>query len=173
MALVVEDGSGLSTAESYISVADADAYFAARNLTLWADSGFSDTEKEGCLRRATDYMRQAYRMRWAGRRVSTTQALDWPRYDVPRPDMGECGGYVLHTEIPQEVIDACAELAWRAAFGELSPDVARRAVREKVDVIEVEYDRFAPAHTRFRAVDNMLAPYLTGSGSSAIKVLRA
>ena len=33
MALIVEDGTGLSDANSYVSVAYADAYFIARNVT--------------------------------------------------------------------------------------------------------------------------------------------
>jgi len=37
MSLIVEDGTGKSTSESYISVADASTYHAARGNTLWAD----------------------------------------------------------------------------------------------------------------------------------------
>lgn len=44
MALEVEDGSGKANADSYISVADADAYFAARGITLWAT--MQEVEKE-------------------------------------------------------------------------------------------------------------------------------
>lgn len=61
MTLVVEDGSIVSGAESYASVAQADAYFAARGITIW--SPLLDAEKEQALRRATDYMVQTYRQR--------------------------------------------------------------------------------------------------------------
>ncbi len=37
MALIVEDGTGLSTAESYISVADATTYHTARGNSSWND----------------------------------------------------------------------------------------------------------------------------------------
>lgn len=171
MALIVENGTGMSTAESYISVADADAYFSARNLTLWADAGFSTTEKEGCLRRATDFLTASYRGRWTGRRASTTQALDWPRLDVPRSE-ADGSGFYPSDAVPVEVVRACAELAWRAAFGELAPDESRRTIREKVDVIEVEYDPNAPQSTRFRVVENLLAPFVV-SASGAIRLVRA
>lgn len=35
MSLIVEDGTGLPDAESYASVAFADAYFTARNNSAW------------------------------------------------------------------------------------------------------------------------------------------
>lgn len=173
MALITEDGTGLSTAESYISVADADTYFSNRNQTLWASADFSDAEKEGCLRRATDYMQQMYRMSWRGERVNSGQALDWPRYNVPRPDQGTYAVSLYASDaVPTEVKHACAELAWRAAFGELAPDIGRRTVSEKVGEIAVQYAEGAPQYTRFVAVDRLLAPLLSGYGSS-VKVIRA
>jgi hypothetical protein len=66
MTLTVEDGTGKADAESYISVADADTYFTARNNATWA--ALSTSDKEAALRKATDYMLQAYRVRWAGMR---------------------------------------------------------------------------------------------------------
>lgn len=176
MALVVEDGTGKTDAESYITVVEADAYMAARVLTLWASADFSDTEKEGCLRRATDYMQQAYRLRWAGVRKTSTQALDWPRYDVPRTDVT---GYLSvdyydDDAVPQEVKNACAELAWRAAFGELAPDVSRVTQSEKVGEVAVTYSPGSAPYVRFRAVDNLLAPLLKHGGSSSVgRVVRA
>ena len=181
MTIEVEDGSAKSNAECFISVADADIYFAARNLTLWADVDVSESEKEGALRRATGYMQQVYRMKWAGYRKTDAQALDWPRELVPRPDgPGQYQGgllvsYYPNDAVPREVQHACAELAFRALFGELAPDVDRVTKREKVDVIEVEYADGFSVTKRYRAVDNLLAP-LFGNGVAsgfAIKLVRA
>lgn len=172
MALVVETGAGLPNADAYISVADADAYFAARGMTLWADSSFSDTEKEACIRRATDFMLGAYRGAWAGRRRFSAQALDWPRIDVPNPDM--IGEYFPNDQVPREVVRACAELAWRAAFGELAEDKTRGVLREKIDTIEVEYDPHSPEGTRFPVVAMLVRPYLNSIASSGqIRLVRA
>lgn len=175
MAIVVEDGTAKTDAETYISVADADTYFSNRKLTLWASADFSDAEKEGCLRRATDYMQQVYRLRWAGVRKTSTQALDWPRYDVPRQDVGYLAvDYYADDEVPTEVKHACAELAWRAAFGELAPDVSRVTQSEKVGEIAVTYAPGSAPYVRFRAVDNLLAPLLKHGGTSAVgRVVRA
>lgn len=53
MALVVENGTGLSTAESYASVAFADAYFAAKDLLLRQLAG----EGSRCLMRFEKHSR--------------------------------------------------------------------------------------------------------------------
>ena len=84
MALIVEDGTGKSDAESFISVADADTYHSNRGNTDWAS--LLTAAKEQNLRKATDYICQVYRMKWAGTRVNGTQALDWPRAYVLRDD---------------------------------------------------------------------------------------
>ena len=66
MALIVEDGTGLETAESYASVAQADARLAALGMTNWAT--LTTTEKEQALRRATVAMVQFFGGRWKGAR---------------------------------------------------------------------------------------------------------
>lgn len=172
MALITETGAGLPNAESLCSVADALAYQADRGITTWAT--LSTTEQEQALRRATDYIGQVYRTRWAGTRTTDTQALDWPRYDVPRTDgPGAFYGlsYYASDAVPIEVRDACAEMALRAAAGELSPDVGRVTRREKVGLLEVEY---APgvAWTRYRAIDNLLAPFLKSGGGASTPLTR-
>lgn len=176
MAIVVEDGTGKSDAESYINVADATTYHAARGNAAWAALA-SDTVREQMLRKATDYMEQAYRLRWAGTRLTSTQALSWPRYDVPQKDApggyGPWPAYYPQDEVPVAVANACAELALRAAADDLAPDVGRLKSRTKVGPIEVEYVAGSPAYTRFRAVDNMLAPFLGSGGGLNMPVVRA
>jgi len=78
--LIVEDGSIVPGAESYCSVAAADAYHSGRANATWA--GLDQATKEANLRKATEYMVSIYRQRWKGLRASINQALDWPRYDV-------------------------------------------------------------------------------------------
>jgi len=174
MALVVETGSIVSGAESYVSVTDADTYFSNRNLTLWASGDFSTAEKEACLRRATDYMRQMYRMLWAGYRKSDDQALDWPRYEVPKRD-SVSAGFVFYsdTTVPQEVKDACCELAWRAAFGELSADQSTPVTEKTVGPITIKYAEGARQSKRYTAVDAILAPVLKNGHGSSATVVRA
>jgi hypothetical protein len=179
MAIVVEDGTGLANAESYLSVADADTHFANRGFALWA-SEMSTAEKEQALRRSADYMLQVYRLRWAGTRVLTTQALDWPRAWVPRQDWLFYQGstpnplsdaYYPANAVPAEVKRAQADLAYKAAGGELTPTLGRRTTREKVDVIEVEYSDSAPQWPVYKAIDDALRIFFKASASGVNRAL--
>jgi hypothetical protein len=173
MTLTVEDGTGKADAESYISVADADTYFTARNNATWA--ALSTSDKEAALRKATDYMLQAYRVRWAGMRETETQALDWPRRYVPNRDVPNLYGphvtYYQFDSVPATVAHACAELAVRASAAELSPDLGAQIKSETVGPISVVYADGARQDTRYKAIDAMLAPFLKAGG--AILVTRA
>jgi hypothetical protein len=173
MALIVEDGTGKPDAESYISVSDADAYFSNRGNATWA--ALDTTQKEQALRSATDYMLQAFRMRWAGMRVTETQALDWPRRYVPNRDVPNLYGpyvtYYAFDTVPVAVGYACAELAVRASATPLSPDLTAQVKQETVGPISVTYADGARQVPEYKAVDAMLAPFLKGMG--AVPVVRA
>lgn len=173
MALIVEDGTGLADADSYASLADAAAYHESVGNAAWAALD-SDTVREQLLRVATYYMVETYRTMWAGTRMTSTQALDWPRYEVPMVDAP--GGdywaaYYPSNEVPAAVKRACAVLALKASTTELSPDLGPAAIREKVGPIEVEYSAGYQQQTRYQAIDNMLAPLLR-STRGVIPVVR-
>lgn len=173
--VIVEDGTGCVDAESYISVADATAYHAARGNAAWA-ALVSDTVREQLLRKATEYIEQIYRDQWAGYRMTAQQALSWPRYAVPIKDAP--GGYASlpsyypDKTVPAQVAQACAALALKASSGELAPDLERAVVREKIGPIETEYDRQSPQNRRYIAIERMLAPFLK-SGGGSISLVRA
>jgi len=107
MALVVEDGTGKSNAESYLSVADCDTYHTNMGNTGWAGDA---TVKEVALRKATKFLDNKFRLRWKGTRTNEDQALAWPRSNVEDID----GFYYDSDGIPQSLKDATAELAVRA-----------------------------------------------------------
>lgn len=97
MALIVEDGTGLATAESYVSVSDADAYHVSFGNTDWA--GYSTEQKEIALRRATVYIDSNYT--FAGEKYRLAQRLEWPRYN-----------YSENEAWPEvNIVQACCELA--------------------------------------------------------------
>ena len=178
MALVVEDGTGLSTAESYISVANADSYHSVRGNSTWTGA---DALKESALRRATTYIDGRYGPRFSGyRRLARDQALMWPRSDATDVE----GWTIENDDIPVEIERATAEAALRELVdpGSLSPDVeistSGSIIREKVGPLEVEYsDPAAVDRTRpvLQILDDILAPLLRGLGSGfgSIPVVRA
>lgn len=172
MALIVEDGTGKTNAESFISVADATTYHAARGNAAWAALA-SDTIREQCLRRATDYMEQAYRNRWAGYRVTSTQSLSWPRSWVPMEDVDYIATYYPNDAVPVLVANACAELALKAATATLLSDQSQMVTSESVGPLAVTYDKYSNQEIRYASVDAMLAVMFSNGGSSIqMKVIR-
>ena len=171
MTLIIETGAGLSDAESYASIAAADARCASLGVIAWSE--LTEEGKEIALRKATLFM-ATYRARWAGRRVYQAQVLDWPRYNVVVDSF-----VVPSTTVPAEVVNACIDLAVRAGRGEdLLPDLdtgSNAIKKDKTGPLETEYfQNTTDARERFVAVDALLAPYfgLAGGGNS-IRVVRA
>jgi hypothetical protein len=166
MAFVVETGAGLSNANSYASVSAADSYVSDRGITGWAS--LTQTVKEQSLVKATDYLEATYRGAWKGNRVSETQSLSWPRYNVI------VDGFNFPANVvPTQVVNACIEMAIRASLGEtLLADQGQRVKREKIDVIEVEYQDYSDPTQRYPLVNRMVMPYLISASESGFAVVR-
>lgn len=166
--LVVEDGTGIATADSYISSADAVTYLGTRGDTTFA--ALDQTAQDNALRVATDFMLGEYRFKWAGYRFNTVQSLDWPRIYVPITDaalMGFGQGYPLYYDyniVPLPVAQACADLALKSLTTPLDPDIEQGQTMVKVGPISVSYDKFSNRAVFYRAVYGKLRPYLLGQG---------
>lgn len=168
MALNIELGQAGSDSEAYVSAADCDIYFNNRGMTNWLT--MTTTEKEQAIRRAVDYMGQVYRLQFSGTRVSDTQALDFPRINMPRID--GVSSYYPSDSIPREIVVANMELAIRAAAGEMLSDIDPEVASEKVDVIEVHYFKGSSKVKRYSAIDKLLALFLGGGSSGAFGSIR-
>jgi hypothetical protein len=171
--LNVEMGTGSPDSESYASVAQADDYHLKRGTTLWGTMQAAD--KEAALRRASDYLCEAYRMKWKGARAQLHQALDWPRIGVMLEDVGFAPytAYVDTNVVPPQVVNATCELAFRAAQGPLAADIdGPRLIAKTVGPIRKEYAATGPDHKRYRQIDLMLKPLLA-SGGGNLQLTRA
>lgn len=167
MTIIVETGTGRSDAESYASVADADAYHAAMGNASWPVA--TETSREAALRKATAYVEAAYT--WRGVRATVDQALSWPRGDVMVDGIG-----VPVDEVPAKLRNAVCELALKSLTAELMPDVSPDVVTaEAVGPISTSYGQ--PRNgglTRFSFVDAMLRDLtLAGGAGGAVRVVRA
>jgi len=152
--LVIEDGTGLTNADSYIDVAFADAYFLKRGITQWAGL----TNKESLIIRAMDYIENNYT--YQGTKLISTQALQFPRLIN-----GE-------TVYPIAIKNALCELALKANNGDLLQDTGKTTVREKVGTLEVEYDSNQDDLTSYNYVNKLLAPYLVSTSSFSYFISR-
>lgn len=91
--IILEDSSGLENANSYASLSAADAYFDARNKTVWADA--STKNKEAALIRATDFIDANYVFYSVPK--TKNQSLKNPRLD--------------DDVLANELVKACLELS--------------------------------------------------------------
>ena len=129
MALIVEDGTGIPGANSYVTVAEIRQYCETRGLTL-------PPENEGVETLAVtafDYV-EMFEPQYKGEKVSPNQRTAFPRSGVV------IGKYTLPPdEIPWQLKDAQCQATAEALNTDLLPNLSASVKKEKVDVIEVEY----------------------------------
>jgi hypothetical protein len=78
MAFIVEDGTGVTGATSYVSIAEADAYAEDVIDNEWLD--LDDDEKQRRLIVSSQFLDRRYGKDWLGFKLKSTQGRDWPRY---------------------------------------------------------------------------------------------
>lgn len=89
--VTVEDGTGLANANSYVSVAEADAFHVSNFHTATAWAALTADQKAAAVITATRILDQQWI--WNGGKASTTQALQWPRVLAPDPDFQTAAVY--------------------------------------------------------------------------------
>lgn len=100
MALIVEDGSGVANADSFVDLNTFVTWAEARGKTIP-----DDETTEALLRRAVDYIASKEAC-FQGYRTDAAQALPFPRAET------YINGFLIETDaIPQAVITAQMELA--------------------------------------------------------------
>lgn len=147
--LVVEDGSGLDNANTYVSIDDGNTYHALRGNSAWTAA--SEGEKATALVHATQYVDTRWSFIGELTNPATAsvvgQALAWPRMDDGVNLLDSRGNEVGMDEVPVWVVNATLEYALAyLTTGRLLPDPevpddAGRFVslkREKVGPIEEE-----------------------------------
>lgn len=158
MTLTVEDGTGVSGADSYISLTDARAYAVTRGIALAA----LDADAEVQLRRGFDYI-ETFGDRLKGEPVDAAQETTWPRVYV----------YVNGIELPSDEIPktigwAQVHVASAIQNGiDPTPDYTGSAfvTRRKVGPIETEYSESVATGgvPMLRHVSQLMAKFLTSS----------
>lgn len=159
--VVAERGSdltvtaGSASADSYISLEDADIYHANLGNLDWTGT---DSERARMLRRGTQYLDGHYRSRWKGTKATSGQSLTWPRAGVTDED----GNGIDSDTIPQAIQDACCEAARMVPYTQkvTEPQYLKRV---KAGSVEVEYATAAPQREISNLLDELVRPYVVAS----------
>lgn len=196
--LIVETGSIIAGANSYVDVAYADAYFTARGDSVWAALPGGSPQspvKEAALIKGADYLQQKYRLKWSGARMDALQALDWPRRGVAIPDFFDPFYknafvppdfqntlFVDTATVPDTIKQAQCILARQcldasgALTVELQPPLGRVTQSERVGSIAVSYMPTAAGSrqtTIYWAVQQVIQWALRKDSSNSAPVIRA
>jgi hypothetical protein len=158
MTLIVEDGSLVSDADSYISLDDARTYAESRGLSLNAD----DDEAEIQLRIGFDYLEAI--TSYKGVITSSAQMTSWPRDGV------YINGYPVAADyIPPALKYAQVQVAVAVEAGlDPTPNATGDSfvIQEKVGSLETKYSEAVSTSgvPILRSVEKLLAPLVTASG---------
>jgi hypothetical protein len=161
--MIVEDGTGLSSSNSYASETTLGTYCDDRGITL------ASGDAEAALVRASAAIDAIYRDRFPGfKRNGRAQAMEWPRsgaYD-------NADEIIADDEVPVEIIQATCEAAVRelADPGSMMPDLERGGGvrRLKAGSVEIEYGANALNQTTFTAIGNLLSGLIAGGSGGGL-----
>lgn len=166
MTIIVETGAGVAGANSFVSLADYEAYALALGV---------DAVAEADLIRAGQYL-NSLDSQYAGMRVTRDQAMAWPR-------IGQDGGYLwlggfeyLPTEIPAALSQAQLILAMEVQAGTDLYNVETRQVVTSESVagaVSVSYsDKAGAMGLRQTGAEPLLRGLMAASGYG-IPLIRA
>lgn len=158
MALIIEDGTKVTGANSYVTTSELTAYATARGIIITGDL-------EQLLLQSMDYVES---LDFIGYKSDRDQALQWPRYEV------WIDGYQINSDaIPKELKNGQMEVALAVDAGN-SPlaDIPRTEQSVTVGPLAVTYNQ-GQTTTIVRKISASLRKLLNGgSGGSTIKIGR-
>lgn len=168
MTLIVEDGTGIDNANSYVTLAEARAYALARGVTLSA----TDSVVEILVIKAMDYL-ESLDSQFKGVRKTDTQELSWPRDYVYRNDTGS-----EYPAIPKELKNALNQLILDSNTFDINPNRLLtdkgQKIKERIEgAIDVEYaEQEQLTKPMLRKFDAMIQPLLKSGGGFVANISR-
>ena len=160
MAVTFDATTGGTSANSYITVEDADDYFAMRvHADNW-DAASTATKQKVLM----DATRRLDRIQYTGEKTSDTQALEWPRTGVILRDEA-----IDDDEIPARILDAVCELALAVLNSNIDTGVPEGVQSFTVGGVSVGLSG-ASSSTFPPEVDRLIAPLrFTPKGNVQLK----
>jgi hypothetical protein len=160
--IIVEDGSGVEDANSYVSVEDVRTYATQRGVTLPSD----DDELAALVIKAADFI-ESFACDFQGAKTDCEQAMQWPRTGVV-----VCCNEIASNVIPKELKKAqCASVLAANEGIVLQPNITPESyvVEETVGPITTKFADPSKVgiSPRFTGVDALLKPLFAASCGQA------
>jgi hypothetical protein len=156
--LIIEDGSIIDNANTYVSISEANLLIEQRGLSEWPipeNSDAEDTrvsEKSIALIRGADYLNGLH---WTGKKAVNNRIMAFPRVGAVDKD----GYKIEENEIPRAVILANAYLGYLVFTGtDIQPILERgnRIASESVGSLSTSYFENGPARDIFSFLADLL-----------------
>lgn len=163
--LVIEDGTVVTSANSYVTKAEVETFCNDFGLTFTTNATLAvQAIIRGCAFVDSEYD-------FKGEKYSYDDPMEWPRvgiYDDVNIDPSVDMEYYL--EIPNALKKACCRAAYEEAAvpGTLQSNLSTGIRREKVDVIETEYFGNSPSRTVYRVIEGFLKGLLKSRNTATI-----
>ena len=155
MAFKYEDGTGFDDATSGVDITYLDDYLTTRLIECCEDT---QNIKEANLVKGTDYITPEYNSKLLGTKKVSTQRLLFPRVDDD--------GVEINDDNYKQAICILAIESFNLEDEKLRVNADKRVTKEKLDVIEVEYDEYSSDTTKYNDVAMLMKPYLISDSSS-------
>jgi len=158
--IIVEDGSIVANANSYVSEAELSTFASNRGITLTGTAAV-------LIIQSMDYIES---LNYKGFKLTDDQSLLWPRTGVI------VDGYLISSdEIPQELKDGQMQTCIAIDEGnDPLQDSPRKTKREKVGDLEVEYSDSSSSVVINKKITATLKKLLDGgAGGNTFKVSKA
>jgi hypothetical protein len=164
--VIVEDGTGLATANSYISVADAGTYF-EKHLYGSDFTGASAANQAIAVMMATRLLDDFFK--FEGQKIGSVQALEFPRFGIT-----DRSGYLIDAAtLPTELTEATAELAKWLIASDRTADASGKGFKRLVaGSLTMEPDTGDKAPVIPDVVSKMLVAIATPIGGAIVEVAR-
>lgn len=174
MALIVEDGTGLPNANSYVDLTYATAYFTQKGkLSDW--TALAQEAQENHLMNGTEYVDKRFGSTLSGRPLKDTQALEFPR-----KGMNDRYGRPI-TGVPKNIKDAVCEYALISKSGDLYPgslavdeNIKSKTVKVGPITTSTSYvdSKYRRSWTDHGYPDTLVDPFVNPGLSGVGKVIR-
>ena len=163
MALTIEDGTGIASANSYATVQQLLDYADEKGVTL----NVNVAEAEVLLLKAMDWISANFGSKFQGTRVSSDQELHFPRYGVYVD-----GSQLVSSTIPRQLFYGQLSAALEANANDLQTNPGPAIKRERVEgAVEVEYTnagKVLPV-SAFAKPEALIRPLCRASGLFSVR----
>lgn len=165
--LIVEDGTGKSDANTYVSADAFVSYASLRGVTVTAESS------SAALIKAADYLETCVTGDWIGEQTTATQSLSWPRStrDIYTREVTDLG-------VPRKLVQAQCLLALTVINGtDIMPvrTASAAVTKEVVGPITMEYADTSTTYgllPDIAGLDKLLEGLLTDNGFGPLHGVR-